>query len=485
MGNEWIATELREVNLNDKRLNERFAEVLQNLSQHPNVSIPAACGGYAETMAAYRFFDNEKVTKEAVLQPHRHATKERVAVQDVVLCVQDTTELDLTRPQQQIRGLGPIGTTSNRRGGYLHLLTAFAPGGTPLGTLWDKWIIRKDETPEEKAIKKKTRQKTPIEEKESYRWLEGWRQTIQLAKEHPGTTCVCIGDSESDIFEVFAESRATNAHFLIRAYRERNVTDENDVETKIRKTVYATPVLATKTLSVRARPAAVPHAKGKRDKARTAREALMEIRKTTLHLQPPTLLSQFKNHDPVEVNVVLLSEAAPPSGETAIEWMLLTTLPIDTLADVLRVIEYYECRWMIEIFFKTLKSGCKVESLQFEETSRLEPCLGVYLIVAWRVLFVCRLGRSHPDWSCEILFDESEWKSTFRIMHPKKKLPAKPPNLNFMLRLIGELGGWVSTPGKEELPGPQTTWIGLQRMHDFAKAWNTFGPGAKNEQENV
>jgi hypothetical protein len=132
---EWIETELREVNLNDRRLNKRFAEVLQNLSRHPNISIPAACGGYAETMAAYRFFDNEKVTKEAILQPHRQATKERVAAHDVVLCVQDTTELDLTRPEQQIRGLGPIGTTSNRHGGYLHLLTAFTPDGTPWGTL--------------------------------------------------------------------------------------------------------------------------------------------------------------------------------------------------------------------------------------------------------------------------------------------------------------------------------------------------------------
>ncbi len=171
--------------------------------------------------------------------------------------------------------------------------------------------------------------------------------------------------------------------------------------------------------------------------------------------------------------------------ETAIEWILLATLPIDTLEDVLKVIEYYECRWMIEIFFKTLKSGCKVESLQFEETSRLEPCLGVYLIVTWRVLLLCRLGRSHPDWSCEILFDESEWKSTYRVMHLEKALPRKPPSLNVMIRLIGELGGWVSRPGKGEMPGPQTTWIGLQRVHDFARAWNIFGPGAKKAQKDV
>ena len=484
MSMDWIEQELQTVKLNDQRLNQRLSEVLRALSQHPNVSIPTACGGYAETMAAYRFFENEKTTLETILHPHRDATKKRLANQDVVLCIQDTTELDLTRPQQQIRGLGPIGTGSTRRGAYLHLLSAFTPDGTPLGTLWNKLIIRKDETPEEKAIKKKNRAKTPFQEKESYRWLEGYRQTIQAATGNPNTY-VCIGDSESDIFELFVEQRVPNAHLLVRACHERKATvpDADGETARIRTAAYDAPIIATKTLSVRARPAAVPQAQGKRDRARAAREAFLEIRKTTLQMRPPNLLLQ--KHDSTEVNVVLVSESSPPPGETPIEWILLTTLPIDTLEDALRVIEYYECRWMIEIFFKTLKSGCGVESLQFEETSRLEPCLGVYLIVAWRVLFICRLGRSHPDWSCEILFDESEWKSTFRVMHPKKRLPSKPPSLDLMLCLIGELGGWVATPGKKEKPGPQTTWIGLQRMHDFATAWNTFGPGAKNDQKDV
>ena len=174
MEGDWIDQELRTAHLNDKRLNQRFAEVLRSWSKHPQVSIPAACGGHAETMAAYRFFENKKTTLDKILQPHHHATQERVALQDVVLCVQDTTELDLTRPQQQIRGTGPIGTSTVRRGAYLHLLEAFTPDGTPLGTLWNKVIVRRDETLEEKAIKKKNRPTMPIEDKESFRWLEGY-----------------------------------------------------------------------------------------------------------------------------------------------------------------------------------------------------------------------------------------------------------------------------------------------------------------------
>ncbi len=244
MDGDWIKQELRTANLNDKRLNKRFAEVLRSLSKHPQVSIPTACGGHAETMAAYRFFENEKTTLENILQPHRHATEERVASQDVVLCVQDTTELDLTRPERQIRGTGPIGTSTVRRGAYLHLPEVFTPDGPPLGTLWNKVIVRKDETTEEKAIKKKNRPAMPIEEKESFRWLEGHRQTIRLAECNKNTTCICISDSESDIFEVFAEPRVANAHLIIRAFRERNVTDADGEETHFLKAVHAGPVLA-------------------------------------------------------------------------------------------------------------------------------------------------------------------------------------------------------------------------------------------------
>ena len=133
MSTEWISQELETVDLNDKRLDRRFGEVLLALSQQPNVSIPAACGGYAETMAAYRFFSNEKTTLENILAPHRNATLKRIAEQDIVLCVQDDTELDLTRPNQQVNGLGPIGSSnSSKRGAYLHLLQAYVPDGTPL-----------------------------------------------------------------------------------------------------------------------------------------------------------------------------------------------------------------------------------------------------------------------------------------------------------------------------------------------------------------
>ena len=131
---------------------------------------------------------------------------------------------------------------------------------------------------------------------------------------------------------------------------------------------------------------------------------------------------------------------------------------------------------MIEIFFRVLKSGCRVEQRRFERLERLQTCLAVYLIVAWRTLYVCRLGRACPDTNCEALFEPAEWKSVWKIVH-RRDPPPQPPTLGQMTRMVAQLGGYVPRPGRP--PGPQTIWIGLQRTHDFALCWETFGPEAR------
>ena len=127
-----------------------------------------------------------------------------------------------------------------------------------------------------------------------------------------------------------------------------------------------------------------------------------------------------------------------------------------------------------------MKSGCRIEKRRLETASRIESCLAVYLIVSWRTLFVCRVGRSCPDLDCEAVFEPSEWKSVWLAVKGKP-LPKKPPRLVEMIRLIGQLGGYVNRPERKDEPGPQTVWIGLQRMHDLAWAWDVFGPGASKK----
>ena len=176
----------------------------------------------------------------------------------------------------------------------------------------------------------------------------------------------------------------------------------------------------------------------------------------------------------IYVNAILVKEEHPPAGEEPIEWLLLTSLPIETFAEVKKVLEYYCCRWEIEIYFRTLKSGCKIEDLQFERQDRFEVCLAMYMIVAWRVLYLLMLGRECPKMRCDEILSASEWKSVYMIVKAKKA-PATPPMLTDMVKMIAELGGYLNRKGDGD-PGPQTMWIGLQRMRDFAAAWSAFGP---------
>ena len=177
------------------------------------------------------------------------------------------------------------------------------------------------------------------------------------------------------------------------------------------------------------------------------------------------------------VNVVLVRESDPPADDTPVDWILVTTLSIDDVEQVRQVLQYYTVRWMIEVLFHTLKSGCRVEERRFQHIDRLLPCLALYLIVAWRTLFTCRLARSCPDVECVVIFEPSEWQSVWMAIH-RQPPPRNPPRLADMVRLIAQLGGYVNRPSRRDPPGPKTLWLGLQRMRDLAWAWDSFGPGA-------
>jgi len=467
----WAEEEVATVDLGDERLDTRMVTLLSALGSRPNLSIPAACRGRAEMEAAYRFFDNDKVTFDKVLEPHIAKTHERLAEQKVVLLVQDTSELDLTRPEQQVVGVGTLDGV--RQGIMLHEMQAFTPDGIPLGTVWAEIINRTEGVSHASAAEKNDERKhTPIEEKESMRWLTGLRQARAVAQQMPEVQCVCVGDSESDIYELVAEPRGEHpVHWLIRACQDRAL--ETDAAL-LREQVLTTPVLYEVELLIRGRKAKTAVEERARRQNRETRQATVEVRAATLTLRPPW------RHDrklpPVTVNVVLVREPNPPAGEPPVEWILLTTLPIATLEQVRAIVAYYGVRWCIEILFRTLKQGCRIEWRRFEHVERILPCLGLYLIVSWRTLFVCRMGRSCPDLDCEAIFEPSEWRAVWMAVH-RKKPPKKTPRLSEMVHLVASLGGYVDRPHNE--PGPQTLWIGLQRMYDLAWAWDSFGPEAK------
>jgi hypothetical protein len=433
--------------------------------------------------AAYRFFDNDQVDFESILEPHVEATRRRIAQQPVVILAQDTTELDLTRPDQQVVGAGPM-DGGDRRGAFLHPLMGFTPDGTPLGTLYAETWTREDEPATSQAQREQKRKHTPIEEKESLRWLDAYRQANQEALALESTQLVCVADSEADVYELLEEAQAEPgvADWIIRAGQDRALQKKqpsSKATPHLRERVLTEEVLFTQTLNVRGRgPTKTSCDDRSRRQPRESRTAEVEVRAACVTLRAPW------RHDrklaDTSVNVVLVTEVDPPAGDVPIEWTLLTSLAIDDVEQVRHVIQYYCVRWMIEVFFRTLKTGCRVEERRFEHIDRFVACLAVYLIVTWRTLFVCRLGREFPEINCEAAFEPAEWKSVYRVVRQAWP-PSTPPTLREMVRMVAQLGGYINRPRADE-PGPQTVWLGMQRVHDVAKCWRIFGPDTRTEQ---
>lgn len=472
MAAAWAIQEMATVDLKDRRLNHRLQEVLSQLGERPSASIPQACGGKAEMAGAYRLFENPKAHMQDILRPHAQATRQRMAAQKVAVLVQDTTEVDVTRPQQQVRGAGPL-DGSSRRGVLVHPLHVFTPDGTPLGTLHTLAWTRAEE-PACASRSRATRAAIPIEQKESYRWVQMLRHAEQEAAGCPATHLIGVADSEADIYELLAEAMAESRRvdWIVRACQDRAVGG-GATGTYVRDQILSGPVLFTQTLQVRGRKAKVACETRGRRQPRESRKAVVEVRAGSVRLRAPW---RADRHLPdLTVNVVLVREVTPPAGDEPVEWLLLSSLPIETIEQVRQIIQYYCVRWMIEVFFRVLKSGCRVEERRFEQIDRLLACLAVYLIVAWRTLFVCRLGRSCPQTSCEAVFEPAEWKSVWTILQ-RKSPPDKPPTLADMVCWVAQLGGYVLRKANKNPPGPQTVWLGLQRMHDFALCWERFGP---------
>lgn len=285
----------------------------------------------------------------------------------------------------------------------------------------------------------------------------------------PETQVVSIADREGDIYDLYVEYRdhvGPRAELLIRAQQARSTLQPNPALgkkafCKVVDDLRQSPLLQTLKIDLTATP------------KRAAREACLEIRALTVQVKPPHARQHLQ---PVIVNVVLVEEVGGPSDGTDVSWQLITSLPIDTLEDVLLVVNYYRQRWAVEIFFKILKTGCLVEKLQLETTARLKNALALYEIVAWRIMYLTYLNRTAPNTPCDHCFTPHEWKSVW-LVTKKSPPPVKPPTLAEFMRLLTRLGGH-NNRAKERQPGPLPFWIGLRRMYDLALAYQTFGPDA-------
>ncbi len=442
----WIKEETGTADFGDKRINKRFSQILEKTGDRPIESLPGALCGHAETTAAYRFFNNDKVTFDKVLASHSDATLERVKDHKVILAVQDTTSIDYTK-KEIASDLGHL-ESSNRRGIFLHPTILFTVNSICLGVYGCK-VWTRDINELGKASERK---KKPIEEKESYRWIESYLQCCEIANKYPDKIIISVGDREYDIYEAFSEAdkEGNNAELVIRAaHNRRTITEDNEI------------VLLWNSLGL-AKPIGELEVNIPRTSEHDGRKAVLTVKAETICLKAPATKKNLSN---VNIQAVLYREENPPENSEPIEWLLLTTLPINNLADTSKLLGYYKTRWQIEIYFRTLKSGCQIEELQLEKKHRIEPCIGLYMIIAWRVLFLVMLGRKCPDLPADAVFEKDEWE-IICINKTKKKAPEKPPTLNAIIKMIASLGGYLGRKGDGE-PGPKHIWIGLRRVADF------------------
>lgn len=474
-----VSNEFDYVNTGDARLNRGVKRAGKRFAKSPGSSISSSMADRNEREAVYELFRNDKVTPEVILASHFLKTEERSSEFDVLLFSQDTTELNLTRPHKQMKNLGTTSAT-NMFGMYLHLMLVSDAQGTPLGLSSAKMWTRDPNRQTGRKRRYANKSKSP-EERESFRWQEGAQHTLEYAKAHPNQTCVCIGDSESDMLSIYALPRegVSNYHFVVRGYQKRYVRAKDAKSSELctlREELAKQACVARFTLKSRAR-TTTHQSKGPRKLPRPARETELEVRAAALNFhKAPSKWKGLDNGVPVNVVYVSETESAQLESikrkEAPIEWILITSLPIDTPEDCLKIVQYYKARWQIEIYFRTLKQGCAVEKRRLGEYSSYTNCLSCYMIIAWHIMYIRYKMDTHPDESCEIIFTRDEWQSVLFYTTDGAKLPKKPPTLKEFVYLIAKLGGYKVN--KKSPPGVQAIWEGLIKMNTILQTWLLF-----------
>jgi hypothetical protein len=447
---DWVEEEFGTIRLYDERLKRRLYAVARDFYNSPCANIPETCSGSkARMLGAYRFFQNPKVSMNIILSAHTEATVERIKKERVVLCPQDTTTLNYST-HLLTGGLGPISKGLNSLGLLLHDTLAFTEKGTPLGILQGQCWAR-DPEPKGKGSRS---QEAPLEQKESAKWLKSFRQVSRIQKACPENLLVSIGDREADIYELFQEATKKGApKLLVRATRGRQRKTEQ-------KPLW--DYLGQQQIAV-SQQIHIP-----RHGSRWERDSWLDIRFAKVALQPPRGYTT-----PITVWAVYAMENArfvPPKAKP-VEWLLLTTIEVTNAEEAIKMVAWYTQRWGIEVYHKTLKSGCGMEDRQLAEAERLEVCLGLDMVVAWRVDYLKMLGREKPDLPCTVFFEDAEWKALYYLVNKNPILPPQPPTIRQAVFMVASKGGFLGRKG-DGFPGTKTIWRGLVKLDVAAEMFD-------------
>jgi hypothetical protein len=453
----WTEREVDEAAFKDARLGRRCAELLKQIGDAMGESIPYACQDWANTKAAYRFLSNTRVDEGDILSGHFAATRARCdAFDGPILLLQDTTEFSFQRAN--VNAVGVTKSVNSGRdkqgrvrhhtvcGMLMHSSLAVTTQGLPLGLAAVKFWTRK-KFRGTKALKRKVNPtRVPIEQKESVRWLENFRQSIELLGQP--ARFIHVGDRESDIFELYCLTRDLGSHFLVRACVDRLAGDGDHT---IADEMGATRLKGLHRIEVRTDNGEIE-------------KVVLEVRFKRITVQPP--IGKQKRYPALDLTVIHATERGAPKGRKPIVWKLITDLPVHGRAEAIEKINWYAMRWKIEMFHKVLKSGCQAEASKLRTAERLANLMAVFCILSWRVLWLTMLARAEPEASPSVAFTENEIALLDRLVSDAGSRRAKHGTLSFYLIKLARLGGYLARAG-DLPPGGIVIWRGLSRLTDI------------------
>jgi len=438
-----LSEELGGVELGDERLNRRLGILADLVAQRPDAGFPKALDD-AELEAAYRFFGNDRVTPEAILAPHFRQSARRARENERVLVVHDTTQFEFSG-QKKREGLGRLIRPGQGFFGHFSLAVTADGARKPLGLLSVETIFRLDKA------KPKAQRHRSDNRGESMRWRNGIETAEGLLA--GGTRAIHVMDREGDSYAILSALDAAKRSFVIRSFQDRVLAGEEHGRLRAAAAAAKATLQREVPLSPRHR---IKGPKGKRHPARRYRMAKLSFAAVSVEL--PRTNDATASSPTLRVNVVHVFEKRPPPGEPAVEWFLLTDLLVNTPNAIAYVVDCYRGRWIIEEFFKALKTGCQYERRQLESAKSLLNALAIFAPVAWRLLLLRHLARSEPDAPASAALTPTQLEVLRAVS--KKPLPRNPTARDALLA-VAALGGHIKNNGD---PG----WLVLGRgLHDL------------------
>ena len=451
---QWAQTEFAFADLGDQRRNRRLVKIAQALAANPGGTLPQAFPHWDELKAAYRFFGQAGVSFERILAPHWERTQAACRQPGEYLIIEDTTLLDYTDHHPATEDLGVIGDGSGR-GFELHNALAVRVEGWTLEQRPEGVVVglfgQRCSTPRPKP---KTKKQAPRYTQP--RKTQCWAAALEAAgSPPPGVQWIYLADCESDFYEPMETCQRRRTDFIIRAYHNRRLAQG---EGHLLEKLAQAPVLGQTTVEVRARP------------GQSARTAIVAVRAVRVDLDGPWRPGGWRK-PLANIYAVEVYEVHTPEGvKEPLHWILLTSLPCTTWAQVQRVIGRYTARWWVEEYHKALKSGAGVEDSQLERAYKLESLIAVLSVVAVRLLSTKLLARSRPE-----SFDAAQSFGPQMLALLEAKL-GKPKggwtNANVLIA-TARLGGFLARK-HDGMPGWQTIWRGWHRLMWMAEGVETL-----------